>query len=203
MVLRRKRTRSAGVLMAGTLGVVLLIAFSSRGQRINRPNSLPNGGVFTTSHPSLLAAVREFFDLRSTPVQPIQFTHKLHLQNGMQCVDCHRGVDKGPVAGIPSVTFCMTCHQVIATDRPEIKKVAAYMQRGEDIPWQRVYYYQPSAHVSFDHAPHIRAGVACAACHGDMKQQTVAVRAVNLTMGYCLDCHRARKASVDCVTCHF
>lgn len=203
MSFRTNWTRLAGVLLAGTLAGVLLVAYSSKGGGANSPDSSSGTGIFTTSHPSVLSAVREFFDIRSAPVQPIQFTHKLHLQNGMQCVDCHQGVDKGPVAGIPSVSFCMTCHQVIATDRPGIKKVAGYLQRGEDIPWQRVYYYQPSAHVRFDHAPHIRAGVECASCHGDMKQQTVAVRSVILTMGYCLNCHRAKKASIDCTTCHF
>ena len=71
--------------------------------------------------------------------------------------------------------------QVIATDRPEIKKVAAYQARGEDIPWVRVYDYSASAHLKFNHAPHIRAGVDCSNCHGDMTKQTTAERAVNLT----------------------
>ncbi len=53
----------------------------------------------------------------------------------------------------------MTCHQVIDTNNPEIKKIAAYQARGEDIPWVRVYNYSASAHVRFNHAPHIRAGV--------------------------------------------
>lgn len=148
-------------------------------------------------------AVRDFFDVRRVPVQPIAFTHKAHLAAGMQCTDCHAGVDQGPDAAIPSVKLCMTCHQVIATDKPEIKKVAAYFQRGEEIPWQRVYNYSPLEHVKFNHAPHIRAGVDCKTCHGDMTQQTVAVRAVNLTMGACNQCHRLKHAPTDCTTCHF
>jgi len=92
---------------------------------------------------------------------------------------------------------------MIAADRVEIKKVAAYMARGEDIPWQRVYSFGPTAHVKFNHAPHVRAKVECANCHGDMRRQTVATRAVNLTMGYCINCHKQRKASVDCTTCHY
>jgi len=130
------------------------------------------------------------------------FTHKVHVAKGIECVGCHQGVEQGPDAGLPSVKLCMTCHLAIATDRPEIKKVAAYLQRGEEIPWWRVYGFYPSAHVRFNHAPHIRAGVQCAACHGDMAQQTVAIRAVDLDMGYCLNCHRQKKASVDCITCH-
>jgi hypothetical protein len=150
------------------------------------------------------AAISDFLNRHpAQPVQPIAFPHKVHLARGLQCEACHTGVDQGPDAAIPSVKFCMSCHLVIAKDRPEIKKVAAYQARGEDIPWVRVYDYSASAHVRFNHAPHIRAGVACSNCHGDMLQQTTAVRAVDLNMGYCLSCHTQRKASIDCTTCHY
>ena len=162
-----------------------------------------NSELFTPTHATVYDAVREFFGIRWKPVQPIAYTHKVHLANGMQCPQCHVGVDEGPDARIPSVSFCMTCHQVIAIDRPEIKKLAAYRARGEDIPWQRVYGFEPSAHVKFNHAPHIRAGVDCAVCHGDMRQQTVAERKVDHTMGFCINCHQQKSVSVDCVTCHF
>ncbi len=162
-----------------------------------------SSGVFTPAHPTALAALRDFFNRRPEPVQPVAYTHKVHLANGLQCENCHVGVDTGPDAVIPGVQFCMTCHQVIATDKPEIKKIAAYQARGEDIPWVRVYDYPPSAHVKFNHAPHIRAQVPCATCHGDMRQQTTARRVVDLDMGFCINCHKQRKVSIDCLTCHF
>jgi len=168
-------------------------------QRATEDQSL----VFTPAHASAWDAVRDFFDARTAPVQPIAYTHKVHLANGMQCVQCHVGVDTGPDAGLPSVKLCMICHQAIAVDKPEIQKLAAYYQRGEDIPWQRVYDYPHEAHVKFNHAPHIRAGVDCKLCHGDMTRQTVAVRSVDLNMGYCVDCHKARRASIECDTCHY
>jgi hypothetical protein len=36
-----------------------------------------------------------------------------------------------------------------------------------------------------------------------MTKQTVAVRMVDHTMGFCVQCHREKSASVDCVTCHY
>lgn len=172
-------------------------------QRVAGASPRDGSSVFTPAHRSLRDAVNEFFNIRPIPVQPIAYTHKVHLANGMQCTDCHTSVEQGPVASIPGVKLCMICHQVIATEKPQIKKLAGYLERGEEIPWQRVYNYNPSAHVKFNHAPHVRAGVACASCHGDMTKQTVAVRAVNLTMGYCINCHKQKKASIECVTCHF
>ncbi len=191
------------VAASGLAWVLLEAALPSTSQRAPEPSGAQSSPVFTPAHRNVLDAIRDFFNRRPAPIQPVAYTHKVHLAKGMQCTDCHAGVETGPDAAIPSVKLCMTCHQVIATDRLEIKKVAAYMARGEEIPWQRVYDFSPSAHVKFNHAPHIRAKVACASCHGDMKQQTVAVRAVNLTMGYCINCHKQRKVSIDCTTCHF
>lgn len=206
---RFRRDVNSWTRIALILGILIVAgAFLERALPADGPDdpSKPltqDTGAYTPAHPTVLDAVKEFFNSRPPAVQPIAFTHKVHLANGLQCVNCHVGVDEGPDARIPSVNFCMTCHQVIAKDKPEIKKVAAYRARGEDIPWQRVYGFEPSAHVKFNHAPHIRAGVQCAACHGDMTTQTVAERRVNLTMGYCIECHQQKKVSVDCVTCHF
>ena len=164
----------------------------------------PAQAVFSPAHGSVPAAISDFLNRHpAQPAQPIAFPHNVHLARGLPCQVCHTGVDQGPDAAIPSVKFCMSCHLVIARDRPEIRKMAAYQARGEDIPWVRVYNYSASAHVRFNHAPHIRAGVACSSCHGDLLQQSTAVRAVDLNMGYCLGCHTQRKVSIDCTTCHY
>jgi hypothetical protein len=196
--------RAAIVLIVIVLGgAILSRTMPAEDSGTVSPASGQSSPVFTPAHRTVGDAIREFFAARPKPVQPIAYTHKVHLANGMQCTDCHVGVDQGPDARIPSVNFCMTCHQVIAVDKPEIKKLAAYRARGEDIPWQRVYGFEPSAHVKFNHAPHIRAGVDCAKCHGDMRTQTVAERKVDHTMGFCVDCHKQQNAPVDCLTCHF
>jgi len=162
-----------------------------------------NDDIFTPAHRTVSSAVGEYFGWRKAPVQPIAFPHQVHLQKGLRCINCHAGVDRGPDAKIPSVNLCMACHQTIATNKPEVQKLKSYRDRGEDVPWQRVYGFEPSAHVKFNHAPHIRAGVDCIACHGNMSTQTVATRQVDHTMGFCMDCHRQKSASTDCVTCHY
>ena len=159
--------------------------------------------VFTPARKSAGDAVRAFFDIRPEPRQPLAFSHQMHLSKGAQCIDCHGGVDKGPVAGIPGLSTCMICHSQIATDRPLIQQITAMSEKGLDLSWQRVYLFQPEAHVRFEHAPHIRAKVACANCHGDVTQQTVAVKAVDMSMAFCVNCHKAKQASNDCLTCHY
>ena len=97
----------------------------------------------------------------------------------------------------------MICHAAIATDRPLIQQITAMSEKGIDLAWQRVYGFSNDDHVRFNHAPHIRAKVECATCHGNVGEQTVAQRSVEHTMGFCVNCHNERKASVDCLTCHF
>jgi hypothetical protein len=169
------------------------------------PADPPPSDVFTPAHATVSAAVRDFFGVRASAEQAIPFPHRTHVEKAMlKCTDyCHETVAKGPRAGLPSVKTCMICHDAIAADRPLIQKVADYQKRGVDIPWQRVYGFAQEAHLRFDHAPHLRAKVDCATCHGDVAHQTVAQRSVNHTMGFCVDCHRARQASNDCLTCHF
>jgi hypothetical protein len=165
----------------------------------------PPPTVYTPAHTTVSSAVGDFFGVRASAEQPIPFPHKTHIEKAMlKCTEyCHEAVTKGPRAGLPSVKTCMICHDSIATDRPLIQKVTDYSKRGVDIPWQRVYGFTPEAHVRFDHSPHIRAKVDCTNCHGNVAQQTVAQRSVNHSMGFCVDCHRERKASNDCLTCHF
>jgi len=192
------------IIVAVCLSCALAAIFSSGQNTAMGPSQFVSTGVFTPAHSTVRSAFLDFIDLHPKhPAQPIAYTHKVHLANGLQCTNCHVGVDQGPDAQIPNVSFCMTCHIAIATDKPEIKKLAAYQARGEAIPWVRVYNYSDSAHVRFNHAPHIRAGVDCSSCHGDMTQQTTAERKIDLNMGYCVDCHKQKKVSVDCATCHY
>jgi hypothetical protein len=162
-----------------------------------------SSSVFTPAHRTTGEAARDFFGMRPTAEQPIPFPHKTHIAKKAVCTDCHESVEKGPIAGIPSVKTCMICHSQIATDKPLIKQVTAYSDKGIEIPWQRVYGFTREAHVRFNHAPHIRASVECSTCHGDLASQTVAERSVDHNMGFCVSCHKQKNASNDCLTCHY
>jgi hypothetical protein len=165
--------------------------------------SIDHAKVFTPAHRTTGEAARDFFGVRPAAIQPIPFPHKTHIAKKAVCADCHESADKSPVAGIPSVKTCMICHSQIATDKPLIKQVTSYSEKGIEIPWQRVYGFTREAHVRFNHAPHIRASVECSTCHGDVANQTVAERSVDHSMGFCVNCHKQKNASNDCLTCHF
>lgn len=190
-----------GFLAAAALMVAAITANTGCGADTRQVSS---STVFSPAHRSVSDAARDFFGMHTPASQPIPFPHKTHIAKGLTCTDyCHESAAKGPVAGLPSVRTCMICHDAIATDRPLIQQVTALQKSGRDLAWQRVYGYTPQAHVRFNHAPHIRANVDCATCHGKIAEQTVAERNVDLNMGFCVNCHREKKASNDCLTCHY
>jgi hypothetical protein len=164
----------------------------------------PRADVFSPAHATAAAAIADFLGVRRTPEQPFPFPHSTHAAKRVGCTDyCHESVVDGPIAGLPSVKTCMACHNQIATDRPLIRQLAALEQAGIDLGWQRVYGYTPSAHVCFNHAPHVRAKVECTQCHGNVGEQITAERVVDLNMGFCVNCHREKQASLECLSCHY
>lgn len=141
--------------------------------------------------------------------QPIVFSHRVHVEKKLRCTFCHSGAEKNSQATIPSVTLCMSCHSVVKADSPEIIKVKAYLDRREEIPWRRIYTLPHEADVFFNHHRHAVAKVACATCHGDVGSKDVVHREIELTMGFCVQCHsnnrtkfRDPRLAADCVTCH-
>lgn len=134
--------------------------------------------------------------------QPIAFSHARHVaQGGIDCQFCHAYARRGPVAGIPAVERCVGCHRSILPERPEILQVLDYWEREAPIPWIRVHDLPD--YVRFSHKAHIRGGIDCAACHGDVAGMDIAVQVESLSMGWCVDCHTARDASRDCLVCHY
>ena len=134
------------------------------------------------------------------PAQPIPYSHKVHIAAGAGCKDCHRNPDPGDFMGIPAASVCMNCHRAIKTDSLAIQKVAEFAKEKKDIPWVRVY--RVPDYVFFNHREHVEQGATCKDCHGDVAQMDVVVKASDISMGGCMSCHRAKKASVSCTYCH-
>jgi hypothetical protein len=135
------------------------------------------------------------------PVQPIAFSHPIHVGRlGLECLFCHQTADRSRVAGVPPLKTCMGCHETAATDRPEVQKLIGHWKRAEPVAWERVH--KLPWHVGFNHKRHIKAGVECSRCHGEVKAQAQVRQVRSLKMGWCVGCHRARGADTDCWVCH-
>jgi len=138
------------------------------------------------------------------PEQPIPYSHKVHIANGLKCNDCHTVATPPPESGedmmIPATAKCMTCHRAIKKDSPAIQKLAKFDQDKQPVPWVRIY--KVPDFVFFNHASHLKAGAACERCHGQVAQRDQLYREVSLSMSTCVDCHREKKADESCTFCH-
>lgn len=138
------------------------------------------------------------------PAQPIAFSHKIHAgDNAINCQYCHAGAEKSKTAGIPSVNTCMNCHKGISkgatTGTEEIAKIYAaagwdpekgeYNKPQRPIKWVKVHNLPDF--VFFSHQQHVKVGKQeCATCHGEVNKMTTVKQEHQLTMGWCIDCHR-------------
>ena len=124
------------------------------------------------------------------PTQPIAFSHKIHAgQYEIDCNYCHTGVNISKSANIPAVNICMNCHGVINTDKPEIQKILTAYEENRPIEWVRVHNLPDLSY--FNHSQHVAVGgIECNTCHGPIEEMEVVYQYSELTMGWCINCHR-------------
>lgn len=160
------------------------------------------------------------------PTQPIFFSHKVHAGvNQINCLYCHNSAWEGRHAGIPTLNICMNCHKAITeygANSPkiydengteinangEIKKLLQYagFTPGPGAQWdpskakspEWVKIHNLPDHVYFNHAQHVRVGnVACQTCHGNIQEMDKVFQASELSMGWCVNCHRETKVNFN------
>lgn len=134
-----------------------------------------------------------------SPEQPIWFSHQVHVQqNKIDCKYCHHTVENSKYAGIPSADLCMNCHNVVKegtrTGTEEIAKIYAAIENNEPIEWIKVHNLPD--HVFFSHAQHVNAGqIDCNVCHGPVEEMDRVRQVSDLSMGWCVNCHRDTEVS--------
>jgi hypothetical protein len=153
---------------------------------------------------SVLAAVLYYviyYPRHAGQAQPIAFSHRFHAgQKEIGCFMCHTGTLDSRFAGLPPVSRCMLCHERVIVGFPEIRELKRHYDQNEPISWNRVNSLPE--HVFFSHERHVRSGVDCGRCHGDVKAMDRIVQPQEFTMGFCVQCHRDNGVSHDCLRCH-
>ncbi len=146
--------------------------------------------------------------------QPIEFPHNRHAgtraNGGMEidCLYCHTYARRSAVSGIPRLSKCIGCHNMIESvkEKPRIKTLLAYWDRREAIPWKKVHDLPDF--VRFNHERHIQRFIfdqgrpsreACGYCHGDVASMTTARRVKAISMGWCVSCHE-KEHRIDAVS---
>jgi cytochrome c551/c552 len=158
------------------------------------------------------------------PEQPIYYSHKVHAgTNQISCLYCHGPAFEGKQATIPSVNVCMNCHMTISEygnkseklfredgtqvdGTAEIQKIykaagwdpvaKKYTGKEKAIEWVRIHNLPD--HVYFNHSQHTKVGgVQCQTCHGDIPNMNEVKQQNDLSMGWCINCHRETKVNFN------
>jgi len=146
-------------------------------------------------------------------------SHTVHAGiNQINCLYCHGGAQESKHANIPSVNVCMNCHmgineyakgpKIYREDGTEVDGTAEinklykyagwdpakkqYTGKGEPIEWVRIHNLPD--HVYFNHSQHVTAGKQnCQTCHGEIQKMDEVYQFSDLSMGWCVNCHRESK----------
>ncbi len=176
--------------------------------------------LFSTAYFLFAYLMQIGVDTGYKPIQPIQFSHKVHAgDNGIDCEYCHSSAKHSRTSGIPTSNVCMNCHKLITEYNgdlfgdytkedldAEIAKVHAaagwepsefaYTSEGKAVEWTRVHnlpdfvYYNHSQHVSV-------AGLECQTCHGPVEEMHIVEQYSPLTMDWCISCHQDTNVNMD------
>ena len=140
------------------------------------------------------------------------------------CMNCHRTVS-APMADIRAEEALAKIEEreprTIVS--PEIKKIYDALGLNDElirdpsrdapgVVWNKVYDLPDFAY--FDHSRHVNSGVDCASCHGPVETMARVRQVGDLSMGWCVNCHRTVNdqgleghppvhASTDCSGCHY
>lgn len=132
-----------------------------------------------------------------SPDQPLKFSHTIHAgQNKTDCLYCHPSAEYSKSAGIPGTNVCMNCHLIVRSGTHsgawEVNKVIAAYENNVPIEWIRIH--NNPDHVFFSHAQHVSIGkLDCQECHGEVESMDRVTQVSDLSMGWCISCHRESK----------
>ncbi len=158
------------------------------------------------------------------PTQPIFYSHKVHAGiNQISCLYCHGNAWDSKTAAIPSTNVCMNCHKTIqkyngeplfdsrgnqVDGTAEIQKMYKFAgfdpsnpdawdpTKAQAIPWVKIHNLPD--HVYFNHSQHVRVGnVQCQTCHGEITAMDEVKQFSELSMGWCVNCHRQTKVNFN------
>ncbi len=101
---------------------------------------------------------------------------------------------------IPAADKCVSCHATVATDKPNIQKLAEFARSGNPIPWVRIY--RVAEYVFFSHRVHLKASLNCETCHGPVATRDALWKENDPSMEWCTQCHRQKNAAQECDSCH-
>lgn len=129
----------------------------------------------------------------------LAFPHRVHVDEGLDCSDCHPGAADGDEPGMPGLPQCMLCHKELDAEKPPEKQITTLF---EGNTFKAVQATHLSSEVIFPHSRHATAVGKCSTCHTDIETNDRIGKEMHISMAQCMQCHADRLVPQDCATCH-
>jgi len=149
-----------------------------------------------------------------------------YYSNNSNCRNCHemkQSYDSWRISSHSSVS-CTSCHSrnpsegIFSIKRTTIDRVLSHFLKPEKDP--KAYVSKANclrchsaikknimpnrdSHVVNPHPVHLEAGLNCMHCHKDLVHPRSVSTSTRPKMKDCVNCHRSKKAAIECHTCHF
>ena len=122
-----------------------------------------------------------YTDVGYRPRQPVAYSHKLHAGDlGIDCRYCHNSIELSAHANVPPTQTCMNCHTLILPESERLLPVRESWGKKQPLDWVRVHMV--GEYCYFDHSAHLRAGIGCPSCHGNVAEMIVVMQVQPLSI---------------------
>ena len=143
------------------------------------------------------------------------FSHRVHLQTGLECVNCHTaapGSTKVEDNLLPAKRVCLDCHESADIPPPPSTRLtkfshALHLKMGNVAPYlasaidHKTYFDTAGVSTAW-----IRSQLGtknpCEACHRGLEESDRVTRAALPQMADCLVCHTVIDPPFSCEDCH-
>jgi hypothetical protein len=139
------------------------------------------------------------------------FSHRLHLQQGLECVECHTAAARSTKVEdnlLPAKSVCLGCHEEAEIPAPPSTRLskfshALHLRMGNVAPYiagaiDHQNYLQPPGDIR----RHLNSRNPCQACHRGLEESDQVTGAALPQMADCLVCHTQIDAPFSCEDCH-
>jgi hypothetical protein len=125
----------------------------------------------------------------------IKFSHRIHADVGIECLDCHSTVPQSRDSRdnlLAMKVDCAACHDVSSD--------CMLCHVSETVQYS---FVNPPRDLYFNHSLHYeKLGIGCESCHKNVDQVDFAGPEQMPIKADCMSCHDGGQASMDCESCH-
>ncbi|MCK5075026.1 MAG: cytochrome c3 family protein, partial [Calditrichia bacterium] len=137
------------------------------------------------------------FLFSQTQKDVIKFSHKLHLENEVECETCHQNAANSQTGKdnlMPSMESCSDCHDIEEENECGI----CHSNINEPGEITRIQSYS----LLFSHEKHLKSNINCLKCHADINKKEFAGVYHLPAMDKCMNCHTKKTVTNQCNACH-